>query len=152
MRSSSWRRGAAVGTTANVLLSTAEPVEKAILGKTPPYHPSAIADAIIQRTGSDAADLTRGTLTLALRWGTGAALGIAYAAVRPLLPRSRVAAGLLFGAALYGFERTALPLARVAPPIAEWPRQERIALVVHSFLWSLAAAAVDGRGRHARRP
>lgn len=147
-----WKRGVAVGATANVISSVAEPVERAILGRTPPYHPSAIADAIIQRSASEAADLTRGTLTLALRWGTGAALGIVYAAVRPVLPRSRVAAGLLFGAALFGFRRTVLPLARVAPPIAEWPRQERVALAVHSFLWALAAAAVDGRGRHAPRP
>jgi hypothetical protein len=147
-----WKRGVAVGATANVISSVAEPVERAILGRTPPYHPSAIADAIIQRSGSEAADLTRGTLTLALRWGTGAALGIAYAAVRPVLPRSRVAAGLLFGAALFGVRRTALPWTRVAPPIAEWPRQERIALAVHSFVWALAAATVDGRGRHARQP
>ena len=147
-----WKRGVAVGATANVISSVAEPVERAILGRTPPYHPSAIAEAIIQRTGSEAADLTRGTLSLALRWGSGAARGIAFSAVRPLLPRSRVAAGLLFGAALFGIERTALPLARVAPPIDEWPRQERIALAVHSFVWALAAAAVDGRGRHARRP
>ncbi len=141
----------AVGATANMLLGVAEPVEKAILGRTPPYHPSAIAETLIKRSGSEAADLTRGTLTLALRWGQGAALGVAFAAARPLLPRSRLAAGLLFGAALFGLERTALPLAGLTPPIAEWPRQERIGLAVRSFLWSLAAATVDGRGRHAQR-
>lgn len=148
MRRSSWKRGAAVGTTANVILGLAEPVEKAILGKAPPYHASAIADTIIRRTGSQAADMTRGTLTLALRWGYGAALGIAYAAVRAYLPRSRLAAGLVFGAGLLGFQRTALPLARMTPPLREWTREERIALAIHSFLWAVAAAAVDGRGRH----
>lgn len=151
MRRSNWKRGVAVGATANMILGVAEPVEKALLGKTPPYHPSAIADTLIRRSGSQAADLTRGTLTLALRWGWGSALGVAYAAVRPLLPRSRIAAGLLFGAALFGFERTLLPAARLTPPPAEWTREERIALAVHSLLWSLAAATVDGRGRHAAR-
>ena len=151
MRRQSWKRGVAVGATANMILGVAEPVEKAILGKTPPYHPSAIADTIIRRTGSDAADLTRSTLTLALRWGYGSALGVAYAAVRPFLPRSRLVAGLMFGAALFGFERTALPMARMTPPMREWTKEERIALAIHSFLWAIAAAAVDGRGRHAGR-
>jgi hypothetical protein len=149
MRRLSWKRGVAVGATANMIVGVAEPVEKAILGKTPPYHPSAIADTIIRRTGSEVADLTRSALTLALRWGHGSALGIAWAAARPWLPRSRLVAGVVFGAALFGVQRTALPLTRVTPPLQEWTREERIALAIHSFLWAVAAAAVDGRGRHA---
>jgi hypothetical protein len=88
-------------------------------------------------------------LAIGLRWGWGAALGVAWAAARPVLPRSRVAAGALFGAALAALERTALPRLGMTPPIAEWPREDRLALTVHAMVWSLAAAVVDGRGRHA---
>lgn len=148
---SSWKRGVAIGATANLILGLTEPVEKALLGKTPPYHPSAIAETIVRRSQSRTAELAQGSLALALRWGWGSALGVAYAAARPLLPRSRLAAGLLFGAALFGFERTALPMARLTPPIAEWSREERIALGIHAMVWSLSAALVDGRGQHAAR-
>lgn len=142
------KRGVAVGATANMIMSVFEPVERAFLGRTPPYHAAAIAERLLARSGKDGTHFSAGTLALALRWGWGSALGIAWAAARPLLPRSRLAAGLAFGAALFGFERAVLPRAGVTAPAAEWTREERIALAIHALVWSLAAATVDGRGRH----
>jgi hypothetical protein len=143
---SRWKRGVALGATANTILSLVEPVERALLGRTPPYHPSAVAERLLERHPT--APLSKGTLALAIRWSYGSALGVVYAAVRPVLPRSRIAAGLLFGAALTAVERAALPRTGLTPPVAEWTREERVALTVHAMVWSLAAATIDGRGRH----
>jgi hypothetical protein len=143
---SRWKRGVAIGATANTVQSLFEPVERALLGRTPSYHASAIAERLVANQPD--APVPGRVLAIGLRWGWGAALGVAWAAARPLLPRSRVAAGALFGAALVGLERAALPRLRMAPPIAEWPREDRLALTVHAMVWSLTAAVVDGRGRH----
>lgn len=143
---SRWKRGVAIGATANTIMSVIEPVERALLGRTPPYHASAIAERLVARRPN--APLSKRLLAFGLRWGGGAALGVAWAAARPLLPRSRLAAGALFGAALAAAQRTALPRLGAAPPVAAWPREDRIALTVHALAWSLAAATVDGRGRH----
>lgn len=143
---SRWKRGVAIGATANTVLSLVEPIERALLGRTPPYHASAVAERLVAKH-RDAAVASR-TLAFGLRWGWGTALGIAWAAARPVLPRSRLAAGALFGAALAALERTALPRLGATPPVAEWPREDRIALTVRALVWSLAAATVDGRGRH----
>lgn len=143
---SRWKRGVAIGATANTVLSIVEPIERALLGRTPPYHAAAIAERLLAKQPE--APVSTRVLALGLRWGWGAALGVAWAAARPILPRSRLAAGALFGAALVAFERSALPRVGAAPPLAEWPREDRIALTVHALVWSLSAATVDGRGRH----
>jgi hypothetical protein len=146
---SRWKRGVALGATANTILSLVEPVERALLGRTPPYHAAAVAERLVDRHPT--APVSSRTLAFAIRWGYGSALGVAFAAARPVLPRSRLAAGLLFGALLTAFERAALPRTGLTPPVAEWTREERVALTVHATVWSLAAATVDGRGRHSAR-
>lgn len=136
----------AIGATANTVMSMVEPVERALLGRTPPYHAAAIAEKLVE--GRRGGGLSSRMLAHALRWGGGMALGVAWASMRPILPRSRIAAGALFGAGLAGLHRAALPRLSVAPPVAEWSKEERVALTVHAMVWALAAAMVDGRGRH----
>jgi hypothetical protein len=118
-------------------LALSEPLERAVLGRRPAYHPT----VMLRRMGW-AAPLSVAWL---LRAGYGLSLGAAAAMARRRLPRSTLLAGVAVGAGVFAGERWALPALGATPPLRDWPARERALLLLHTLAFgSCAVAALDG--------
>ena len=79
-------------------------------------------------------------LGAALRWTYGPLWGAAYGALRPWLPRRRLAAAPMLSAAIYLVEITTFPLVGATPPVERWPPVQRGTLLLHTSAYALATA------------
>jgi hypothetical protein len=130
-----FRAWLASGVAATAALGGYERLERALLGREPPYAPAAVAKRLLgdRRYG------------LVLRWLYGPALGVLYGALRS---RWRIPP-LAFGAVLAATELVAMPRVGATP---ELDRRETIALFAHACAFALAAGlALDQAARSASR-
>ena len=81
---------------------------------------------------------------LAAHVGYGAACGIIFSAIRPLLPRSNLAAGLLFGAAVWGVSYIGLmPSLNLYPDAEDDSNQRQVVMIAAHAVFGTATATVD---------
>jgi hypothetical protein len=81
---------------------------------------------------------------LAAHAGYGAACGALYAALRPLLPRSDLVAGLLFGGAVWGISYISVMPALHLYPSAEADSNQRQAVMIAAHaVFGTALAEID---------
>jgi hypothetical protein len=109
---------------ATLAVSAVEPLERAILGAEPVYSARSVARRLFgRRVGRLPAT--------ALRYGYGLALGAFVS--RGL--RLRSALGI--AAAVYGFERVAMPVLGLTPPVHRWPPRQRLTLLLHTLAFGV---------------
>ena len=108
---------------------------------------SGATGGITRGAASGAGSGATGRLTwLATHAGVGAAFGVGYTVARPLLPSSRLAAGLVYGGAAW-----ALAYLGVVPALGlyPWPDEDRPArrtvMVVAHAVFGVALAEADHR-------
>ena len=80
---------------------------------------------------------------MAAHLGYGAACGALYALMRPLFPRSELAAGLLFGGAVWGVSYIGvMPALELYPPVGEdSPRRTAVMIAAHAVYGTSLAAS-----------
>ena len=138
-------RGLLAGATGTLALTATETlVDRRVLGRAPVYAASRIAERLARRFGLRLGARRAKAAGLALRWTYGPMLGLAFATVEPRWSRHR---GLLvraaeLGAALFTFELIGMPAVGATPPLADWPRRERLLLGLHIGAFALAAGAL----------
>jgi hypothetical protein len=136
-------RGVLVGITATGVMSVLEPLEWRWLGRRPGYVPSRIARAAAARAGRRLEAGAAHRAGLVMRWAYGSLLGVAFVRWRIARRIGVAPGGLLAGAAIAAFEIPALAAIGAAPRPRDWPREEVAALLQHTLVWGLAAAATD---------
>ena len=81
---------------------------------------------------------------LAAHLGYGAACGVIFAAIRPALPRSDLAAGLLFGVAVWGVSYIGLmPSLNLYPSAQDDSNQRQAVMIAAHAVFGSALASVD---------
>jgi putative membrane protein len=111
---------------------------------TPP--PAQITETVAERVGiepePESPQFQAGWLTA--HFAYGAACGGIFAAVRPLLPRSNVAAGLLLGAAVWAVSYVGImPALELFPPAKDdSPRRQQVMLAAHA-IYGVATATIE---------
>jgi putative membrane protein len=112
--------------------------------RTPP--PEEITANVAERAGEEPSRQNPAfqAAWLAAHLGYGAACGALYALVRPLLPRSDVAAGLLFGGAVWGVSYLGLlPALELFPPAQDdSPRRQAMMIAAHA-VYGVALADLE---------
>ncbi|HWE22789.1 MAG TPA: hypothetical protein VG496_02500 [Myxococcales bacterium] len=124
--------GLAAGVLATAALGQFERLERAFLGKEPPYAPPRVAERLF---GSR-------RLGRLLRWTYGPSLGIVYALLRSRLGPFAVA----YGASVALAELVLMPRACALPRLRG---RERIALFAHAIAFALAAEVALRQARRA---
>jgi putative membrane protein len=112
--------------------------------RTPP--PEQITANVAERAGEEPSRQSPAfqAAWLAAHLGYGAACGALYALIRPLLPRSDVAAGLLFGGAVWGISYLGvLPALELFPPAQDdSPRRQAVMMAAHA-VYGIALADLE---------
>ncbi len=142
-------RGAVAGLAATVPMTAVIGVGNAAgFLRTPP--PVEITENLAEQAG-EAPDL--GSPAFQVGWlsahlGYGAACGAVYALMRPLLPRSDITAGLLFGGAVWSISyMTLMPALHLYPePQADSRWRQAVMIAAHA-VFGTALAAIDRRLR-----
>ena len=81
---------------------------------------------------------------LAAHLGYGAACGLVFSAIRPVLPRSDLAAGLLFGVAVWGVSYIGLlPSLNLYPSAQDDSNQRQAVMIAAHAVFGSALASVD---------
>jgi uncharacterized membrane protein YagU involved in acid resistance len=81
---------------------------------------------------------------LAAHTGYGAACGVLFSAIRPMLPRSDLVAGLLFGAAVWGVSYIGLmPSLDLYPSADEDSNQRQAVMIAAHAVFGTALATVE---------
>ena len=81
---------------------------------------------------------------LAAHVGYGAACGVLFSAIRPMLPRSDLAAGLLFGAAVWGVSYFGLmPSLNLYPSAEDDSNQRQAVMVAAHAVFGAALASIE---------
>jgi hypothetical protein len=142
-------RGALAGLVATAPMTVAIGAGRA-LGwlRTPP--PAQITETVAERAGEDpdAGSPEFQAAWMAVHLGYGAACGLLYAAARPLLPRSEIAAGLLFGGAVWGVSYLGvLPGLDLFPPAEHDSRQRQAVMIAAHAVYGTSLARVERRFR-----
>lgn len=117
--------------------------------RTPP--PVAITEEVAERAGQDPERESPAFQAewLAAHFAYGAACGAIYGGIRPRLPRSNVAAGLLFGGAVWGVSYLGvLPALNLFPSATEDSRSRQAVMIAAHAVFGLALA--EGESRLAR--
>lgn len=91
-------------------LELSDPVERRLLGQTPPYAPRTLASALLRRFARRATPTRARRLGTAMRWAYGLALGVGYVEARRRVAARPSRAALTLAGAIYGFELLTLPL------------------------------------------
>jgi hypothetical protein len=135
--------GSAVGILAAALLTCADRLEQALLGRPAIYVPQAIA----RRLFPPSLDRRRrmAACGMLLRAAYSASWGLLYSRLRERFPRSPLKAGIGFGTGIWAFELLAMPAARAVPPLREWPRREIALLFAHTLSFGITAALLYDR-------
>jgi hypothetical protein len=145
-------RGALAGFAATVPMSMVIGLGRAAgLLRTPP--PVVVTAEAAERTGEDP---NTGSPAFQAGWmaahlGYGAACGAIYAAARPLLPRSDVAAGLIFGGAVWGVSYLGiLPALELFPSAKDdSPQRQQVMIAAHA-VYGVACSWIERELREAR--
>ncbi len=88
---------------------------------------------------------------IAAHAGYGAACGVIFSAIRPVLPRSDLAAGLLFGAAVWGVSYIGLmPSLNLYPSAEDDSNQRQVVMIAAHAVFGTALATVEHRLRAAK--
>jgi uncharacterized membrane protein YagU involved in acid resistance len=142
-------RGALAGLVATVPMTAVIGAGRAAgLMGTPP--PAEITENIAEQAGQDPDRQSPEfqTAWLAAHVGYGAACGAIYSAIRPLLPRSDLIAGLLFGAAVWGVSYISLmPSLNLYPSTEDDSNQRQAVMIAAHAVYGTALASVEHRLR-----
>jgi hypothetical protein len=129
---------AVLGLTA---LRLVEPLERAVVGRRPVYHPERMVARWLPALRRRPALL--GATAAALRFGYAFTLARGLALARSRLPRSRLLAGLTGGLIVSMLEAALLPATGATPRLRRWRRAELPMLAVHAAAFCLAASTED---------
>jgi hypothetical protein len=121
-----------------VALRVVEPLECAVVGRRPVYHPARMVARWLPALRRRPTLL--GATAAALRFGYAFALARGLALARSRLPRSRLLAGLTGGLLVSMFEAAVLPATGATPRLRRWRRAELPMLAVHAATFCLAAS------------
>jgi hypothetical protein len=139
-------RGALAGLGATVPMTLVIAAGRASgLLHTPP--PEEITENVAEHAGEnpDRRSPAFQAAWLAAHAGYGAACGIAYALARPLLPRSEMVAGLLFGGAVWGVSYIGvMPALELYPQVDEDTPQRAAVMIAAHAVFGTSLAAVEG--------
>ncbi len=81
---------------------------------------------------------------LAAHAGYGAACGVIFAAIRPVLPRSDLVAGLLFGGAVWGVSYVSLmPSLNLYPSAQDDSNQRQVVMIAAHAVFGTALASIE---------
>lgn len=134
--------GLLAGAAGTAALSVFERVEAAVLGQRLPVYAAANVGGGLARRWLAGAMLPPAEVRFGylLRWLYGPSLGVLFMRVRSWLPRRPLAAGLCFGAGVFGFEVAVMPAVAATPPIRRWARAERSLIFLHTAVFGVATA------------
>jgi len=138
-------RGALAGLAATVPMTVVIATGRAAgLLWTPP--PVAITENVAERAGEDP---DRGSPAFQATWlaahvGYGAACGAVYALMRPLLPRSDITAGLLFGGAVWSISYMGvMPALNLYPSAKDDSNSRQAVMIAAHAVFGTALASID---------
>ena len=138
-------RGALAGLAATVPMTAVIGAGRvAGLMATPP--PVEITENVAELAGEDPdrASPEFQAAWLAAHVGYGAACGVIFAAIRPVLPRSDLAAGLLFGAAVWGVSYISLmPSLNLYPPAQDDSNQRKAVMIAAHAVFGASLARIE---------
>ena len=140
-------RGAVAGLAATVPMTVVIGAGRAAgLLHTPP--PVEITENVAEQAGEEpdpcSAAFQVGWLSAHL--GYGAVCGSVYALMRPLLPRSDIAAGLLFGGAVWSVSYMSLmPALNLYPPAKVDSRWRQAVMIAAHAAFGTSLASIDSR-------
>ena len=138
-------RGALAGLAATVPMTAVIGAGRAAgLMRTPP--PVEITENIAEQAGENpdrqSPEFQAGWL--AAHVGYGAACGVIFAAIRPVLPRSDLVAGLLFGGAVWGVSYISLlPSLNLYPPAQDDSNQRQVVMIAAHAVFGAAMASIE---------
>jgi uncharacterized membrane protein YagU involved in acid resistance len=140
-------RGALAGLAATVPMTVVIGAGRAagLIGTPPPVE---ITENAAEKAGEDP---NRQSLEFQAAWlaahiGYGAACGVLFSAIRPMLPRSDLVAGLLFGAAVWGVSYIGLmPSLNLYPSAQDDSNQRQVVMIAAHAVFGTALASVDHR-------
>jgi hypothetical protein len=142
-------RGALAGFVATAPMTTVIGIGRVLgLLSTPP--PVQITEEVAERfvEDPDPRSAEFQAAWFAAHLGYGAACGMLYAAARPLLPRSEIAAGLLFGGAVWGVSYLGiLPGLGLFPPAKADSRQRQAVMIAAHAVYGTSLARIERRFR-----
>ncbi|MBW3631671.1 MAG: DUF1440 domain-containing protein [Chloroflexi bacterium] len=140
-------RGAVAGLAATVPMTVVIGAGRAAgFLHTPP--PVEITENVAEQAGEDP---DRGSPAFQVGWlsahlGYGAACGAVYALMRPRLPRSDIAAGLLFGGAVWSISYMSLmPALNLYPPAKVDSRWRQAVMIAAHAVFGTSLASIDSR-------
>jgi hypothetical protein len=135
---SSLVRGVSAGAVGTVALGGFALLRNALLGHPPPYAARRIAarlvGRVLHRRVRPAAALF---WSLGLRAAYGPILGMKWAWLRPHLPGSPLARGVLLGVGVSTLEHLTFPLVHATTPPRTWTGAEHVFLVAQTLLFGL---------------
>jgi uncharacterized membrane protein YagU involved in acid resistance len=138
-------RGALAGLAATIPMTAVIGAGRAAgLMATPP--PVEITENVAEQAGADPDRQSPEfqAAWLAAHLGYGAACGVIFAAIRPVLPRSDLAAGILFGAAVWGVSYISLmPSLNLYPSAQDDSNQRKAVMIAAHAVFGAALASVD---------
>jgi putative membrane protein len=114
-----------------------------LMGTPPPVE---ITENVAQQAGEDPDRQSPEfqAAWLAAHVGYGAACGVIFAAIRPVLPRSDLVAGLLFGAAVWGVSYIGLmPSLNLYPSAQDDSNQRQAVMIAAHGVFGTALATVE---------
>ncbi|MDF3016749.1 MAG: hypothetical protein K0R44_1974 [Thermomicrobiales bacterium] len=118
-----------------------------LMGTPPPVE---ITENIAEQAGQDPDRQSPEfqTAWLAAHVGYGAACGAIFSAIRPVLPRSDLVAGLLFGAAVWGVSYISLmPSLNLYPSAEDDSNQRQAVMIAAHAVYGTALASIEHRLR-----
>ena len=138
-------RGALAGLAATVPMTVVIGAGRAAgLLHTPP--PVEITENVAEQVGEDP---DRRSPAFQVGWlsahvGYGAACGAVYTLIQPLLPRSDIAAGLLFGGAVWGASYISLmPSLNLYPAAKDDSRRRQAVMIAAHAVFGTSLASID---------
>ena len=142
-------RGAVAGLAATVPMTAVIGAGRAAgFLRTPP--PVEITENLAEQVGEDP---DRRSPAFQVGWlsahvGYGAACGAVYALMRPLLPRSDVAAGLLFGGAVWSISyMSVMPSLNLYPAAKDDSRWRQAVMIAAHAVFGTSLASIDSQLR-----
>src|SRR5215203_7104486 len=140
-------RGALAGLAATVPMTAVIGAGRAagLMGTPPPVE---ITENIAEQAGQDPDRQSPEfqTAWLAAHVGYGTACGAIFSAIRPVLPRSDLVAGLLFGAAVWGASYISImPSLNLYPSAQDDSNQRQVVMIAAHAVFGTALASVDHR-------
>src|SRR5215208_4554353 len=142
-------RGALAGLAATVPMTVVIGAGRAagLIGTPPPVQ---ITENAAEQAGEDPNRQSPEfqAAWLAAHTGYGAACGVIYSAIRPVLPRSDLVAGLLFGGVVWGVSYIGLmPSLNLYPSAEDDSNQQQAVMIAAHAVFGTALAQIEQRLR-----